>query len=124
MTVSWSADMDQRLLMAVLAVVKLDTAAVEEKWKELFKFEDITQPTKRAIVEHIAKLKKALGISGGKTPSGDAASTPTKPKAKGIGKAARKPKNGSKSPNSPRKEDRDDTEKPADIKDERMDSPM
>lgn len=133
--------MDQRLLMAVLAVVKLDTAAVEEKWKELFskfcqpsiyhslnevhtEYENITQPTKRAIVEHIAKLKKTLGISAGKAASGDSPSTPRKTKAKGAAKPSRKTKPGLGTPDSLKDEDRDDTENPAEIKDERMDSPV
>lgn len=132
--------MDQRLLMVVLAVVKLDTAAVEEKWKELFsayywhswmlpltqlrsEYENITQPTKRAIVEHIAKLKKTLGISPGKAPSGDSPSTFMKAKDKGAVKAGRKPKNVLKSLGSLGNEDRDDTEQPVEIKDEPTGSP-
>lgn len=87
-------------------------------------FEDITQPTARAIKEHIAKLKKTLGISGGKPAGEDVPTSPTKPKAKATGRAGRKPKMTVKIPDPFKTPDRDDTEKPAEMKDERMDSPM
>ncbi|KAK4627380.1 uncharacterized protein CLAFUR5_04016 [Fulvia fulva] len=81
MPVSWTAFMDQRLLVAVLAAVKLHTAVVVAKWQDLFGRDDVEQPTQRAIVKHIGKLKKTLDISGGKT---SGATSGVKKEPKGV----------------------------------------
>lgn len=71
--------------------------------------ENISQPTKKAIKEHISKLKKTLGIPGAKAASGVALSSPMKIQSKGCRKAERKPKTGLKLSNSPKGEHLDPT---------------
>ncbi|CAK4031299.1 Hypothetical predicted protein [Lecanosticta acicola] len=66
MGVSWTATMDQRLLLVILSIVKLDAAAIAAKWQEEYGSDGSDQPTKRGITEHIFKLKKSLGMSPSK----------------------------------------------------------
>ncbi|KAI5366449.1 hypothetical protein Slin14017_G040890 [Septoria linicola] len=74
MPIFWTPQMDQKLLIAVLAAVKLDPDVLLSRWTELFG-KTIECPTKRAIVEHIIKLKKSMGI-GSVKPSAALASQP------------------------------------------------
>ncbi|USW54650.1 hypothetical protein Slin15195_G079690 [Septoria linicola] len=74
MPIFWTPQMDQKLLIAVLAAVKLDPDVLLSRWTELFG-KTIECSTKRATVEHIIKLKKSMGI-GSVKPSAALASQP------------------------------------------------
>ncbi|KXS93390.1 hypothetical protein AC579_3420 [Pseudocercospora musae] len=68
MPIQWSAQMDQRLLLVYVANSNLSATAAAEGWKQMHTGQNIPQPTKRAIMEHILKLKKSVGISPAKLP--------------------------------------------------------
>ncbi|EME80192.1 uncharacterized protein MYCFIDRAFT_77959 [Pseudocercospora fijiensis CIRAD86] len=81
MPIQWSAQMDQRLLLVYVANSNLSATAAAEGWKKMHSQygprsskathhdtdsreagQNIPQPTKRAIMEHILKLKKSIGL--------------------------------------------------------------
>jgi len=115
MPVQWTAEQDQRLLLLILSIHKVDNAMVATAWKSKYG-EDVTAS---AIRQHLNKLKKEVGGdvgSDGQTHKATPKATPKKTNATAMKSALPKtPTSGKRKARSMSDEDDSEDEKAMDL---------